>query len=192
MPDPTLSEAMKEAYASADPDVPILETLSFYFDGQLDEDGNPADLFIFNGNNPTFVSPEGIPYLSAKLEASAPRNAGEVVSFTGIPFQITLLGVSTEAAPRAMLAVDNINQETVDLLIEAAQGGKSVSVTFRQYLVGSESAGPENDPPIVFNWVDVEVVNQQASGRLVPPTVGNRRFPFETYVPSRFRTLSYA
>lgn len=192
MPDITLSAALQEAFASADPDAPIIDTLSIYYSGLLDDLGNPADLFIFNGYEPTRVKSDGVRELDARLEATAARHGGLVVTYTGIPFSITLSGTSTDPVPRATLTIDNIKQEMIDLLIAASQSNKAIEVIYRQYIVGSEMVGPENNPPIQFNLVDVEVAATTASGSLVTLTIGNRRFPFELYKASRFPTLPYA
>ena len=189
MPALNLSDALKEAYASADGDLVAIDTIGIYFDGLVDEtSGLPADVFLFNGNNPTAVSDGGAALLIARLEAAAPRNAGELVNFRGIPFSITRPEMTTAAVPSATLTIDNIGREMVELLKQAATGGKSIYVTYRQYIAGFESDGPENTPPPVFSLVDVNVGNS-ATGTLFPRIVGNRRFPFETYTAQRFKTL---
>ncbi len=192
MPDLTLSEALEDAYASADPDTPIIDTLSIYYDGLLDDDDVAADLFLFTGFEATRVNADGTRELDAKLEATAARRAGQTVTFSGVPFSINLSGTSTDPVPRATLTIDNINREMIDLLIAASQAAKAIEVVYRQYLVGSELVGPENDPPIMFNLVDVQANATSATGRLVTLTLGNRPFPYEVYKPSRFLTLQYA
>ena len=63
--------------------------------------------------------------------------------------------------------------------------------TYRAYLPSGLALGPEQDPPPVFVLADVSAIVQGVSARLVVPTAGNRRFPYETYTPDRFRTLQY-
>lgn len=191
MADLTLSEALEEAYASADPDVPIIDTLAVYYNGLVDDNGDPSDLFIFGGYNPTIIAPDGTRTLRARLEATAARKAGQIVDFIHVPFSITLPELTTEPIPNANVSIDAVGREITDLLAAAAQSGQAIEITYRAYLVGSETVGPENSPPIVFNLVDVQADTVSANGRLITLTIGSRRFPFERYTPSRFRTLQY-
>jgi len=192
MPNLTLSDALEEAYAAADPDMPIIPTISIYFDGLVGDDGNPVDVFLFNGGNPTRVNDDGSRELDARLESTAPRRADQIVPFSGVPFSIQVPDTTTDPTPRATLTIDNIHQEMIDLLILAAQGGKAISITYREYLVGSETVGPENNPPLVFNLVEISATPVSVTGRLITLTVGSRRFPWQLYSPMDFPTLQYA
>jgi hypothetical protein len=192
MPDPTLNEAIQEAYASATPDKLMIDTLSIYYDGLVNDLDQPAELYLFDGNNPTSVTDAGVPLLLAKIEDTAPRAGGEMVTFIGVPFSITLPEMSTEAAVSAALQIDNVGREASDLLAAAAQGGKAITVTYRNYRAGAEASGPQNIPPRVFTLYDAEAAAGSVTGRLGFLSIGNRRFPFEPYRPDRFRTLQYA
>jgi hypothetical protein len=191
MPNITLSDALEEAYAAADPDIPIIPTISIYFDGLVDDADAPADVFLFDGANPTRINDDGSRELDAVLESTAPRRASSSVMFSAVPFSISIPDTTTDPTPRATLTVDNVGREMIDLLIQAAQGGKAIYITYREYLVGSEGAGPENDPPLKFNLVEVSASGVSVSGRLITLTVGSRRFPWQSYSPSRFPTLQY-
>lgn len=191
MPDLTLSDALEEAYASADPAAPVVDTISIYYNGLVDDDGLPSDLYMFNGQNPSLIDVYGARTWQARLEASAPRKAGQIVGLINIPFSITLPEMTTNPIPSASLSVDNIGREMSDLLQAAAQSGNAIEITYRAYILGSHLVGPENNPPIVFNLVDVQTDTVSASGRLITLTVGSRRFPYELYTPNRFRTLQY-
>jgi len=192
MPNLTLSEALEEAYASADPDTPVIPTISIYFDGLVDSRGNPADVFLFNGANPTRINDDGTRDFIGKLEATAPRGAGTAVTFSAAPFSILVPDTTTDPTPRATLTVDNVLRETIDLLIDAAQSGKAIYVTYREYLPGAAGGSPENDPPIVFNLVEVSASPISVTGRLITLTVGSRRFPWQLYSPETFPTLQYS
>jgi len=187
-----LSDALEEAYAAADPDVPIIPTISIYFDGLVDDADAPADVFLFDGMNPTRINDDGSRELDATLEATAPRQPGALVTFSGAPFTISVPDTTTDPTPRATLTVDNVNRAMIDLLIQAAQGGKAIYITYREYLVGGETGGPENDPPLVFNLVEVAATGVSVTGRLITHTIGSRRFPWQSYSALRFPTLQYA
>jgi hypothetical protein len=188
----TLSDALEEAYASADPDVPIIPTISIYFDGLVDDDDNPADVFLFDGMNPTRINDDGSREFDAALEVTAPRRPGARVTFSAVPFSISIPDTTTDPLPRATLSIDNVSRDTIDLLVQAAQSGKAIYVTYREYLVGGENGGPENDPPLVFNLVEVTASGVSVSGKLLTLTIGSRRFPWQSYSALRFPTLQYA
>jgi hypothetical protein len=191
MPSPTLSDAIKEAYASASSAAPAIETISVYYNGLVDDDDNPTELYIFTGANATSYRDDGLPLLSGKIEATAARNAGDVVTFLGIPFAITLPNVTEDPEVTAQITVDNVGREMSDLLAAAATSGNAVYMTYRPYIAGSELEGPEADPPITFILKNVQAPGSTVTADLITQTIGNRRFPFETYTPERFPTLQY-
>ena len=193
MTDTDLSEAIKEAYASADSSLVPIDTISVYYAGLVDDDGNPSELYIFTGANATsYRDSDALPLLTAKIEASAPRNAGTLQIFLGIPFQITPPGVTENPMVQAQLTIDNVGREMSDLLQAAATSGNAVKITYRPYIAGSELDGPEVEKPMVFTLSNVKAPGNTVTADLVVTTVGTRRFPFETYTPARFKTLQYA
>jgi hypothetical protein len=192
MPDPTLDDVMREAYASASPDKVPIDTLSFYYEGLVDDLGAPSELYVFTGENETAVSEDGTPLLSARLEATAERNAGEVVTFLGVPFGITLAPMRTDAIVAAQLILDSVNREGHDLLEAAAKGGKQIEVTYRTYIAGNELTGPQSLPPRKFVLANAKGANDSITGQLVFLPMGNRPYPFDTYRPDTFKTLQYA
>lgn len=192
MSDPSLSDAIKEAYASADSSQPITETISVYYAGLVDDLENPTELYLFTGANYSSIRDDGVPLLDAKIEAGAARNAGEAVSFLGVPFQITLPDVTENPQVVANITIDNVGREMSDLLAAAAISGQAVFITYRPYIVGSELDGPESEPPITFQLGNVKAPGNTVTADLLTLTIGNRRFPFQTYTPDRFKTLQYA
>jgi hypothetical protein len=69
MTNPSMSEALQEAYASADPDQVIIEALSIYYDGLARRRRQPGGSASFScGDNPTSVSDDGVATLLARLE----------------------------------------------------------------------------------------------------------------------------
>ncbi len=192
MPDPTLSEVEQEAYASASPDKLMIDTISIYYDGLVNDNDEPDELFLFNGNNAHSVSDEGVPLLFARIEAGAPRRAGELVTMLGIPFQLTRAPMTTETVAAAQLSIDSVEREAHDLLEAAAKGGKQIEVTYRSYRSGAEDGGPESLPPRRFIMTGASGSNASIDGRLVFLAIGKKPFPADTYRPDEFRTLSYA
>lgn len=80
MPDSTLSEALKEAYASAPSDVILLHTLELRHPTFVDDHGNSTAIRVVRDHiNHTCT-----------LENSAPLNHGEAVEFIAMAFDLEL------------------------------------------------------------------------------------------------------
>src|SRR3972149_6914090 len=172
--DPTLDEVLQEAYASASPDKILIDTISIYYDGLVDGEDNPAELYLFNGENSTTVS-----------------EAGEPVTYLGISFKIVLAPMNNEPVASAMLTVDSVGREMNDALEAAAKGGKAIEVTYRLYVKGQETVGPQSLPPRKFVFSGAEAANASVNGRLAFLAIGNRAYPFDSYRPENFRTLQF-
>ena len=81
MPNEALSQALKEAYASAPSEVVILHTLELRHPSFLDEDGQHVAVKVVRDNQD----------LTARLEETAPLNPGEMVTFIAMGFDLELL-----------------------------------------------------------------------------------------------------
>src|SRR5581483_11030388 len=191
MPDPTLNDVLQEAYASASPDKIIIDTVSIYYAGLVDDHGDPAELYLFSGENSTTVREDGVPLLVARIEAAAARNPGALVTFLGIPFQLTLPAVNIEAVAAAQFTIDSVEREMHAVLEAAAKSSKQIEVTYRSYVKGLEDAGPQSLPPRKFIMQGASAGNASASGRLAFLSIGNIPYPFDTYRAETFRTLVY-
>lgn len=192
MPDPTISEAMQEALANASTDKILIGTISIYFEGLQDDDGNPDELYLFGGENSHAVTDDGVPLLYARIEDGAPRNAGQIVEFKGVPFNLTLPPMTGDASAVAQLSVDSVDRKGHALLEAAATGGKRIYVTVRFYISGAEADGPTSLPPRRYIMVGAAGANAAIEAGLTFLALGNKPFPAETYTPEDFRTLAYA
>lgn len=131
MPDPNLSEAIKEAYASAPSDEVIYHTLEIW--------------------HPNFTQPiyvvRDFQDLNATKEATAARDAGTEVTFVGFAFDFIPPETDRGGIPQCVVEIDNVSREIL-ANIEAAMGStETITVIYRAYL-SSDLSGPENDPPL--------------------------------------------
>lgn len=201
MPDPNLSEAIKEAYASAPADVVTLDTIELLhpaFTQPVRVVRNHADIktwlalggaevqAVLDGMEPEARAQVG---LVARLEASAPANPGELVPWIALAFDLDLPQVDTVPVPEATLTVDNVGREVSDQLELAAVSQEKITVIYRPYL-STDIDGPQNDPPLTLILADANVTDMRLSGTARMLDVGNVAFPNETYTPSRFRALA--
>lgn len=131
-----LSEAIKEAYASA-PTVAAWDTLELWhpsFDV-------PARVVLDHG---VLLSEEPVIWgRSLKIEADAPRDAGETVTFTAAQIDVTLPSYEEDQMQEMTISVDNVSGTLVPLLKKAISIAEPIEIIYRQYL--------ETDPNTVHS-----------------------------------------
>jgi hypothetical protein len=168
-----LTEALREAWASCPPSVIEYATVEIH--------------------HPTWDAPvrlvQGRDNLTATLEASAPRNPGETVTFAAFPFTFTL-PKKGEGRQELMLTIENATRllmsaiESLDLSTDSP-----VRVIYRPYL-SSDLSGPHMNPPL-----QLTVRTISATPKAVTLTCGyadfaNRRFPWRVYRIEEFPGLA--
>ena len=179
MPDPALSEAIKEAYAVAPSDVVILHTLELRHPAFEDEEGNPMSIRVVRDHAD----------LTARLEASAPLDAGEMVTFAAMAFDLSLPPVDVAPVPEITVTIDNVSREIVRHLDAAATSQDKIEITYRPYL-STDLEGPQMDPPITLVLTEVEADVFRVTGRARMLDIGNKAFPSITYTAGKFPGLT--
>lgn len=173
MPDFTLADAIKESMATAPANVVQLHTLEF--------------------RHPAFTAPIRVVCdyhdLSATLEASAPVNGGEVVTFAAFNFSFTPPEMKKGGAPEIEILIDNVTGDIVSYLDAAAQTPNLIEVTWRIYL-NTDTTGPQNNPPLnlVVRTVTADVFRVRCVAGF--GDLANRKFPNEVYDAERFPGLA--
>lgn len=161
MPDDTLSLAIKEAYASAPSNLVIHHTLEIW--------------------HPNFTTPIRVVRdhvdLTAKLESSAPRNAGQYVTFVGFAFDVVPPEVTHTAVPQCVIEIDNVDREILAQIDQAVQTAEQITVIYRAYLSDAVLDGPENDPPMELTMISVSATPFRIRATAGFPDLVNLRFP---------------
>lgn len=172
MTDPTLSQAIKEAYASAPTNSVILHTLEF--------------------RHPSFTTPLRVVNdhadLSACLESDAPVNAGQYVTFSRYAFSFSMPEVGVSGLPEITVSIDLVSRDILGYLDSAAQSSENIQLTYRPYLSNDLSA-PQMTPPITLTVIGVECDVFQARCKASYGDFVNRRWPFQVYDTDRFPGL---
>ena len=174
--DDSLSLALKEAYASAPTNVVIYHTIEL--------------------RHPAFTSPIRVVRdsedLSARLELSAPVDAGEVVQFVAFGFDFTKPEVSATGLPQVSLEIDNVDRSIV-ANIEAALGSTElVELTYREFLstdLVAPSSAPQNNPPVSLTIMSVTADVFKIRAVAGFPNFMNKRFPRVEYSADVFKAL---
>lgn len=172
MPDSTLSQAIKEAYAVAPVTSLILPTLEL--------------------RHSAFTAPIRVVLdhadLVAYLEDTAPENAGQEVTFVAMAFRFTKPEVSEASGPEMTIEIDNVTAEIEENIAAANISTGAIAMTYREYLV-SDLSGPQNDPPMHMEIKNIKATDLQVEARASFGNFANRRFPREIYTLQRFPAL---
>lgn len=171
-----LALALAEAYASAIQETIILYTLEF--------------------NHPSFSQPARVARWSAAqpepevfrclLEGDAPHDAGQVVEFIGLPFEITMPDKTADNVGEFQFKVQGVGFE-LDADLEAAVfSGKPITAIFRVYIKGEELDGPAEVWPAIdikSPVIDATTGDMTATGSIFD--LGNRTFGYK-YTPGKY------
>ena len=173
MPDFTLEDALEEAYASAPTEEVVLHTLEI--------------------RHPDFTQPIRVVRdhqdFTAYLEADAPENPGEEVTFIAMAFDFTLPEVTKSTSPEIEIGLDNVSGEITAYLDLAANSPDLIEVTYRPYLA-SDPSGPSMNPPLTLTIrsVTADIFRVKAVAGFAD--LANKKFPAQTYDTERFAGLS--
>jgi hypothetical protein len=172
MPDPNLSAALKEAYASAPSADIIYHTLEISHSAF---------------SVPIRVVRDSVD-LTATLEATAPTDPSTAVTFTPFSFDVVPPDVQSQGMPSCTIEIDNVSREILAQIEAAVSTTDLITVIYRQYL-SSNLAAPENDPPLTLTVLAItaDVFRIRATcgfGDLV-----NKRFPSMVYTADQFPGL---
>jgi Domain of unknown function (DUF1833) len=156
----TQNEALLEAYASCPPSARVYHTLEIWqasFAHAARVVANVGDDMIFG------------------IEASAPRDAGAMVTFIACPFQADYPEQRDGQPPSTKIKVDNVNRELVPQIRAALGTRQYIQILYREYL-GSDLTEPAYGP-IEFELRNVQMVGASLTGTAMVRNLQNRRFP---------------
>lgn len=175
----TYSEALAAAYASAPEDEVVLDTLEFRHPSFLDG-GVPFGIRVVNDHSD----------LAATLEADAPLNAGEEVTFYGVYFIFTRPGESDSGStPEVEITVDNVARHLMQYLDAAKESRVPIQVTWRPY-IASDLTAPHMNPPLTLTLRSISCSMSVVTARAGFGDLTNRRFPAIEYTSEKFPGLS--
>ena len=174
MPDAALSEALKEAYATAPVGQVVHHTLEFW--------------------HPAFTLPirvvRDVTALDARLEAGAPRDGGEVVTFVGYAFDILPPDQTATGLPQCTIEIDNVSREILAQVDAAVVGTDKIEVIYRPFLSDALDEGPETDPPLAMAVQTISATPMRIRATAGFPDLLNARFPRLRYTSDRFPGLA--
>jgi hypothetical protein len=179
MTDNTLSEALKEAYASAPSDVILLHTLELRHPSFVDEQGNQTAIRVVRDHVSHICT----------LENSAPLNPGEAVEFVAMAFDLELPPVNNTPTPEISVTIDNVSTEMITYLDRAIETQDMIELTYRPYL-SDDLTTPQMDPPITLVITDIHVDCYKITATARMMDIGNKSFPSENYTVKNYPGLT--
>lgn len=163
----TLTEALKEAYASNTSGEVILYTIEIA--------------------HPTFAP---IRIVKAQrdyqltLEATAPANGGEEVTFKEYAFNFNLPLLNEKGIPSIVFSIDNVSLDILHALDAAAHHTVPITLIQRIYLSGNPSAPAATPTEMIVQFIDTDAKTMRLTAVFFD--INNRKFPQRTYTADKF------
>lgn len=176
------STAIAEARSFARVDRPELLTLAFYHSNFVDDVGDPIALYVVNDFEP----------LVATIEAGAPLDAGQAVTFEPVPMRVVFPEESADnRSPGAVIEISNVLRELSPYLRAAAGTMEPVRLIVRTYLPHDTSA-PHEMPPLSLELTGANTDGVNVRFGANYGDVTNFPFPAVAYTAEGFPALAAA
>ena len=170
MTHPLLSEALKEAYASAYTEVEVIDAIHLWDESGINE------LFVCSGNIPRSLDVSTDPGIEITREHQP------------YPFKLSRQpGISEGGAVSAVIAVENVNGAVATFLNTARASSSAITLAIRTYL--SNSNKPQNPRPLVLELTGAEVSLSGVTLTASTPDIVNKVFPNAYYAYTTYPGL---
>jgi hypothetical protein len=166
MPNPSLSDAIKEAYASCPASKVVFDTLEVRQTGVQD---------------PIYL-------VKSRVSLTAVDEDGNERTFQPSGFAFSLPPENEEGFRSLNVAIDNIGREVSDFIELAKSEKVPVELIYRPY-VSDNLLAPAMVPPLILYLKDIQVTTIQVTGRATFFDIVNKKFPTEIYTRARFPSL---
>lgn len=166
MPNTTLLDAMKEAYACAPSNEVIIETIEI-----------------------KHASIVGSIYLARQRTAvTLTLETAEVVVFEGAGFRLALPQSGENGLQELSIGVDNVDRRVSDFFKSAKNFQTPVECIYRPYLASNPYV-PQMNPPLVLYLSDAQVTLFDVTCKATFADVLNKKFPSLIYTRAGFPSL---
>ncbi len=167
MPDDSLSDAIREAYACCPTSVVILETI------EISHPLVAESLYLVRNNE----------------EIVATLETDEVVTFQPVGFRMSLPASGENGIQELSLAVDNIDRVASDFIEQVYASSDPVIITYRPYRSDDLTQHGLGDNPLILTLTDVRINSFEVSGKATFGDLLNKPFLTENYTRKRFPSL---
>lgn len=163
---PSLSDALAEAYASVPEGQVILETI------ELSHPQLGGSIYMVQDMVPHDMTLE----------------TGQTVTFEPVGFDFKLPAAGENGRQDLSMALDNTDLRITDFLKQARQFKEPCLITYRPYL-WPDLSQPQMDPPLQLTLKAAQVSGGTVNGKASFADVLNSAFPNQLYTRSRFPNL---
>lgn len=174
MPGASITAALRRTYASAPTAEVVYHTIEIH--------------------HASFAEPirlvQGFEEIAATLEADAPENGGEEVTFTPIVFDFDLPPTRAEEVPFMEVTINDASRLIVEPLEAAQEEPSEIRMIYRPYL-SSDLSAPQMSPPLslYFDRIRVSTSESRVTGHATFDDFRNKAFPSKNYTPAEFPGL---
>ena len=166
MANPSLKDAIIEAYARAPTEVVILDTL------QISHPALAEDLFLVQDLVANDFTLEDL----------------SVETFEPVGFRFTLPATGDRALQELALEIDNTDLRITDFINTIKNQPGETKVRYRPYL-STDLTSPQMDPPLLLFLKNISINESSIQGRATFADIINRKFPNQLYTRARFPSL---
>lgn len=170
--------AWEEAEASNPPGIDIYHTLELLHPAFV-EASVPFSVRCVSGTGET---------KDFTLEAGAPLNGGEIVTFDPIPFKDELPEFAEGQTPTCKVSVDSVGEELIPYLEAATQTRADLTAIYRQYR--SDDTTEPCYGPVQFVVKKVTLVGTRLEGQAQLKNLSNLKFPNKVFTLDEFPGLA--
>lgn len=170
--------AWEEAAATNPPSVVNYDTIELIHPAFIDSETGPFSVRAVTGiaNDMNFT-----------LEAGAPLNSGESVTFKAINFGADHPSWAEGQTPSCLLTVDNVGQELMPYLETAVGTRANLTAIWRQWR--SDDLTEPCYGPVVFSVKKVTAKHTQLQGTAMLENLSNKKFPNKLFTFEDFPGL---
>ncbi len=179
MPDPSMTDALAEAYALAPSGEIVLNTLEIRHPTFVDDDGNLTSIFIV-ADTADLIAP---------LESDAPVKGGQTIRFVAFGFSIALTPIEPGITPEIEVTVDGTDRSVIQYFDLAIESGVPIIIAYRPYLATAPGDGPQMDPIMTFELSEIHVTVTGVKARARTGIDLRGAFPIRTYTAAEFPGL---
>lgn len=170
-----MTDTVRRFLANSPAGVTLCETLELRHAQFLMLSGSPGPMRLFLGTQP----------FSATLEAGAPLNSGEIVTFEPYSFDVVNPPISEKSDPHTNIRIDNVDRWAINNIERAVSSLEPIEMTYRAYLSNDLSAPIENPPlHLILSDISADIFQIRATAKFAD--FGNKSFPREVYGAIRF------
>ncbi len=173
-------KARQEAIASVTVGEIIYSTLEFHHPDIVDDEtGTVIALRIVQDS----VDHE------MRLESTAPKNAGELVTWKRMGFSLVPPSVEEGVKPVMKLRIENVSRYIMEHLDGVEISQKPIEVYYREYSESHKTEAPNNVVNLPFTITSLEITSQEVTASCEMPNFESKKFPALQSAKEIFPTL---